>query len=185
MEKIHSYQHLSDRKSHSCRRRAFLRETGKFIEKCKYQYAESVKEFQKDTRSSLETLAEDNRESFQDSRIDFSKNIYPQLDQSLEGLANREGSVNNNITQHNIHDKTDERSAGSIKICIAQQLQSIYTDGQCHGTGGSETAENCHGSADTANSDMYQNILSLEKIDVKDILNFMSSPSEHKDGCPV
>lgn len=27
----------------------------------------------KDTRSSLETLAEDNRESFQDSRIDFSK----------------------------------------------------------------------------------------------------------------
>ena len=30
----------------------------------------------KDTRSSLETLAEDNRESFQDSRIDFSKKYF-------------------------------------------------------------------------------------------------------------
>ena len=60
----------------------------------------------KDTRSSLETLAEDNRESFQDSRIDFSKNIYPQLDQSLEGLADISGDLS--TTLHSITSMTKQ-----------------------------------------------------------------------------
>ena len=60
----------------------------------------------KDTRSSLETLAEDNRESFQNSRIDFSKNIYPQLDQSLEGLADISGDLS--TTLHSITSMTKQ-----------------------------------------------------------------------------
>ena len=60
----------------------------------------------KETRSSLETLAEDNRESFQDSRIDFSKNIYPQLDQSLEGLADISGDLS--TTLHSITSMTKQ-----------------------------------------------------------------------------
>lgn len=130
----------------------------------------------KDTRSSLETLAEDNRESFQDSRIDFSKNIYPQLDQSLEGLANVSGDLS--TTLHSITSMTKQmrdlldqlKSAlhSSSKVLtqtsnvmgqVDQKLQKIVTDLQT-----------------LQNSDMYQNILSLEKIDAKDISNFMSSP---------
>ena len=101
----------------------------------------------KDTRSSLETLAEDNRESFQNSRIDFSKNIYPQLDQSLEGLADISGDLS--TTLHSITSMTKQM----------RDLQKTVTDLQT-----------------LQNSDMYQNILSLEKIDAKDISNFMSSP---------
>jgi len=130
----------------------------------------------KDTRSSLETLAEDNRESFQDSRIDFSKNIYPQLDQSLEGLANVSGDLS--TTLHSITSMTKQmrdlldqlKSAlhssskvltqtGNVMGQVDQKLQKIVTDLQT-----------------LQNSDMYQNILSLEKIDAKDISNFMSSP---------
>ena len=130
----------------------------------------------KDTRSSLETLAEDNRESFQDSRIDFSKNIYPQLDQSLEGLANVSGDLS--TTLHSITSMTKQmrdlldqlKSAlhssskvltqtGNVMDQVDQKLQKIVTDLQT-----------------LQNSDMYQNILSLEKIDAKDISNFMSSP---------
>ena len=50
----------------------------------------------KDTRSSLETLAEDNRESFQDSRIDFSKKYLPAAG-SVTGRSGRykRRSVNN------------------------------------------------------------------------------------------
>lgn len=130
----------------------------------------------KDTRSSLETLAEDNRESFQDSRIDFSKNIYPQLDQSLEGLANVSGDLS--TTLHSITSMTKQmrelldqlKSAlhssskvltqtGNVIGQVDQKLQKIVTDLQT-----------------LQNSDMYQNILSLEKIDAKDISDFMSSP---------
>lgn len=130
----------------------------------------------KDTRSSLETLAEDNRESFQDSRIDFSKNIYPQLDQSLEGLANVSGDLS--TTLHSITSMTKQmrdlldqlKSAlhssskvltqtGNVMDQVDQKLQKIVTDLQT-----------------LQNSDMYQNILSLEKIDAKDISDFMSSP---------
>ena len=130
----------------------------------------------KDTRSSLETLAEDNRESFQDSRIDFSKNIYPQLDQSLEGLADISGDLS--TTLHSITSMTKQmrdlldqlKSAlhssskvltqtGNVMGQVDQKLQKIVTDLQT-----------------LQNSDMYQNILSLEKIDAKDISNFMSSP---------
>lgn len=130
----------------------------------------------KDTRSSLETLAEDNRESFQDSRIDFSKNIYPQLDQSLEGLANVSGDLS--TTLHSITSMTKQmrdlldqlKSAlhssskvltqtGNVMGQVDQKLQKIVTDLQT-----------------LQNSDMYQNILSLEKIDAKDISDFMSSP---------
>lgn len=130
----------------------------------------------KDTRSSLETLAEDNRESFQDSRIDFSKNIYPQLDQSLEGLADISGDLS--TTLHSITSMTKQmrdlldqlKSAlhssskvltqtGNVMGQVDQKLQKIVTDLQT-----------------LQNSDMYQNILSLEKIDAKDISDFMSSP---------
>lgn len=130
----------------------------------------------KDTRSSLETLAEDNRESFQDSRIDFSKNIYPQLDHSLEGLANVSGDLS--TTLHSITSMTKQmrdlldqlKSAlhssskvltqtGNVMGQVDQKLQKIVTDLQT-----------------LQNSDMYQNILSLEKIDAKDISDFMSSP---------
>ena len=130
----------------------------------------------KDTRSSLETLAEDNRESFQDSRIDFSKNIYPQLDQSLEGLADISGDLS--TTLHSITSMTKQMrdlldqlesalhssskvltQTGNVMGQVDQKLQKIVTDLQT-----------------LQNSDMYQNILSLEKIDAKDISNFMSSP---------
>ena len=99
----------------------------------------------KDTRSSLETLAEDNRESFQDSRIDFSKNIYPQLDQSLEGLANVSGDLS--TTLHSITSMTKQmrdlldqlKSAlhssskvltqtGNVMGQVDQKLQKIVTD---------------------------------------------------------
>ena len=130
----------------------------------------------KDTRSSLETLAEDNRESFQDSRIDFSKNIYPQLDQSLEGLANVSGDLS--TTLHSITSMTKQMRdlLDQLKSALHSSSKVLTQTGNVMGQVDQKLQKTVTDLQTLQNSDMYQNILSLEKIDAKDISNFMSSP---------
>ena len=130
----------------------------------------------KDTRSSLETLAEDNRESFQDSRIDFSKNIYPQLDQSLEGLADISGDLS--TTLHSITSMTKQMRdlLDQLKSALHSSSKVFTQTGNVMGQVDQKLQKTVTDLQTLQNSDMYQNILSLEKIDAKDISNFMSSP---------
>lgn len=130
----------------------------------------------KDTRSSLETLAEDNRESFQNSRIDFSKNIYPQLDQSLEGLADISGDLS--TTLHSITSMTKQMRdlLDQLKSALHSSSKVFTQTGNVMGQVDQKLQKTVTDLQTLQNSDMYQNILSLEKIDAKDISNFMSSP---------
>lgn len=130
----------------------------------------------KDTRSSLETLAEDNRESFQDSRIDFSKNIYAQLDQSLEGLADISGDLS--TTLHSITSMTKQMRdlLDQLKSALHSSSKVLTQTGNVMGQVDQKLQKTITDLQTLQNSDMYQNILSLEKIDAKDISNFMSSP---------
>lgn len=130
----------------------------------------------KDTRSSLETLAEDNRESFQDSRIDFSKNIYPQLDQSLEGLADISGDLSTTLHSITFMTKQMRDLLDQLKSALHSSSKVLTQTGNVMGQVDQKLQKTITDLQTLQNSDMYQNILSLDKIDAKDISNFMSSP---------
>ena len=128
------------------------------------------------TRSSLETLTAQNRQSLQNYRNSLNQSLLPQLNQSLDGLATLSGSLSSTLTGVN-------PTITQLKVILTQLKSSLNESADALGqTGG--TLE----SVDTAlenitadlkalqSSETYQHLISLEGIDSDSISDFMSSP---------
>ena len=128
------------------------------------------------TRSSLETLTAQNRQSLQNYRSSLNQSLLPQLNQSLDGLATLSGSLSSTLTGVN-------PTITQLKVILTQLKSSLNESADALGqTGG--TLE----SVDTAleniaadlkalqSSETYQHLISLEGIDSDSISDFMSSP---------
>ena len=128
------------------------------------------------TRSSLETLTAQNRQTLQNYRSSLNQSLLPQLNQSLDGLATLSGSLSSTLTGVN-------PTITQLKVILTQLKSSLNESADALGqTGG--TLE----SVDTAlenitadlkalqSSETYQHLISLEGIDSDSISDFMSSP---------
>ena len=128
------------------------------------------------TRSSLETLTAQNRQSLQNYRSSLNQSLLPQLNQSLDGLATLSGNLSSTLTGVN-------PTITQLKVILTQLKSSLNESADALGqTGG--TLE----SVDTAlenitadlkalqSSETYQHLISLEGIDSDSISDFMSSP---------
>ena len=128
------------------------------------------------SRSTLETLTAQNRQSLQNYRSSLNQSLLPQLNQSLDGLATLSGNLSSTLTGVN-------PTLTQLKVILTQLKSSLNESADALGqTGG--TLE----SVDTAlenitadlkalqSSETYQHLISLEGIDSDSISDFMSSP---------
>ena len=76
------------------------------------------------TRSSLETLTAQNRQSLQNYRSSLNQSLLPQLNQSLDGLATLSGSLSSTLTGVN-------PTITQLKV-ILTQLKSSLNEVQTH-----------------------------------------------------
>ena len=128
------------------------------------------------TRTSLEKLAKDSKESLQDYRSNFAQTLMPQLNQSLDSLASLSGSLSSTLdgveptveqmksilNQLNISLKDSASALGQTKEVLKRVDESLASVQDDLGA--------------LQSSQMYQKLTSLEGIDADSIAGFMSSP---------
>ena len=128
------------------------------------------------TRTSLEKLAKDSKESLQDYRSNFAQTLMPQLNQSLDSLASLSGSLSSTLdgveptveqmksilNQLNISLKDSALALGQTKEVLKRVDESLASVQDDLGA--------------LQSSQMYQKLTSLEGIDADSIAGFMSSP---------
>ena len=128
------------------------------------------------TRTSLEKLAKDSKESLQDYRSNFAQTLMPQLNQSLDSLASLSGSLAS--TLDGVEPTVEQMKS------ILNQLNSSLKDSASALGRTKEVLKRVDESLASVQDDlgalqssqMYQKLTSLEGIDADSIAGFMSSP---------
>ena len=128
------------------------------------------------TRTSLEKLAKDSKESLQDYRSNFAQTLMPQLNQSLDSLASLSGSLAS--TLDGVEPTVEQMKS------ILNQLNSSLKDSASALGQTKEVLKRVDESLASVQDDlgalqssqMYQKLTSLEGIDADSIADFMSSP---------
>ena len=128
------------------------------------------------TRTSLEKLAKDSKESLQDYRSNFAQTLMPQLNQSLDSLASLSGSLSS--TLDGVEPTVEQMKS------ILNQLNSSLKDSASALGQTKEVLKRVDESLASVQDDlgalqssqMYQKLTSLEGIDADSIAGFMSSP---------
>lgn len=128
------------------------------------------------TRTSLEKLAKDSKESLQDYRSNFAQTLMPQLNQSLDSLASLSGSLAS--TLDGVEPTVEQMKS------ILNQLNSSLKDSASALGQTKEVLKRVDESLASVQDDlgalqssqMYQKLTSLEGIDEDSIAGFMSSP---------
>ena len=128
------------------------------------------------TRTSLEKLAKDSKESLQDYRSNFAQTLMPQLNQSLDSLASLSGSLSS--TLDGVEPTVEQMKS------ILNQLNSSLKDSASALGQTKEVLKRVDESLASVQDDlgalqssqMYQKLISLEGIDADSIAGFMSSP---------
>ena len=128
------------------------------------------------TRTSLEKLAKDSKESLQDYRSNFAQTLMPQLNQSLDSLASLSGSLS--ATLDGVEPTVEQMKS------ILNQLNSSLKDSASALGQTKEVLKRVDESLASVQDDlgalqssqMYQKLTSLEGIDADSVAGFMSSP---------
>ena len=128
------------------------------------------------TRTSLEKLTKDSKESLQDYRSYFAQTLMPQLNQSLDSLASLSGSLSS--TLDGVEPTVEQMKS------ILNQLNSSLKDSASALGQTKEVLKRVDESLASVQDDlgalqssqMYQKLTSLEWIDADSIAGFMSSP---------
>ena len=130
----------------------------------------------KNTRTSLEKLAKNSKETLQDYRSNLDKNLLPQLNESLDSLASLSGNLSATLTGV-------EPTVEQLKTILEQLNDSLKSSASALGQ-----TEDVLTQVDAAlasvqtdlnalqSSEMYQKLTSLEGIDADSVADFMSSP---------
>ena len=130
----------------------------------------------KNTRTSLEKLAKESKDSLQNYRTNLDQKILPQLNQSLDSLASLSGNLSAALTGveptveqlktilNQLNDSLKSRASalgqtGDVLTQVDEALASVQTDLNA-----------------LQSSEMYQKLTSLEGLDADSIADFMSSP---------
>ena len=128
------------------------------------------------TRTSLEKLAKDSKESLQDYRSDFAQTLMPQLNQSLDSLASLSGSLASTLDGVEPTVEQDEEYPESAQQQLERQCLGTGTDKEVLKRVDESLASVQDDLGALQSSQMYQKLTSLEGIDADSIAGFMSSP---------
>lgn len=129
-----------------------------------------------DTRSSLEILAEDNREILQDYRISFDKEVFPQVNQSINGIGGVGTDLS--VTLESIPDMTQQMRGllDQLKQALHSSARALGQTTSAMGQVNSKLQKVITDLQTLQSSNVYQNVVQLQDLDAKDISEFMSSP---------
>ena len=130
----------------------------------------------KNTRTSLEKLAKESKDSLQNYRTNLDQKILPQLNQSLDSLASLSGNLSAALTGV-------EPTVEQLKTILNQLNDSLKSSASALGQTGDVLTQVDESLASVQtdlnalqSSEMYQKLTSLEGLDVDSIADFMSSP---------
>lgn len=128
------------------------------------------------TRNTLETLAAQNKQTLQNYRSSLNQSLLPQINQSLDSLAVLSGNLSSTLTGVS-------PTISQLKTILTQLKNSLNESADALGqTGGTLTTVDSALENITADlkalqsSEVYQHLISLERIDSDSISDFMSSP---------
>ena len=128
------------------------------------------------TRTELEKIAEENRKSLQNFRNDFDQNLLPQINQSLDDLAEVSGSLS--ATLSGVKPMTSQLRG--ILQQLGNSLDSADTALTQTGTILKDVDQDLDGIIDDIrtlqSSEVYKQLLSIEGMDADAISDFMASP---------
>ncbi len=130
----------------------------------------------KNTRTSLEKLAKESKDSLQNYRTNLDQKILPQLNQSLDSLASLSGNLSAALTGV-------EPTVEQLKTILNQLNDSLKSSASALGQTGDVLTQVDEALASVQtdlnalqSSEMYQKLTSLEGLDADSIADFMSSP---------
>ena len=130
----------------------------------------------KNTRTSLEKLAKESKDSLQNYRTNLDQKILPQLNQSLDSLASLSGNLSAALTGV-------EPTVEQLKTILNQLNDSLKSSASALGQTGDVLTQIDESLAAVQtdlnalqSSEMYQKLTSLEGLDADSIADFMSSP---------
>ena len=130
----------------------------------------------KNTRTSLEKLAKESKDSLQNYRTNLDQKILPQLNQSLDSLASLSGNLSAALTGV-------EPTVEQLKTILNQLNDSLKSSASALGQTGDVLTQVDESLASVQtdlnalqSSEMYQKLTSLEGLDADSIADFMSSP---------
>ena len=130
----------------------------------------------KNTRTSLEKLAKESKDSLQNYRTNLDQKILPQLNQSLDSMASLSGNLSAALTGV-------EPTVEQLKTILNQLNDSLKSSASALGQTGDVLTQVDEALASVQtdlnalqSSEMYQKLTSLEGLDADSIADFMSSP---------
>ena len=130
----------------------------------------------KNTRTSLEKLAKESKDSLQNYRTNLDQKILPQLNQSLDSLASLSRNLSAALTGV-------EPTVEQLKTILNQLNDSLKSSASALGQTGDVLTQVDESLASVQtdlnalqSSEMYQKLTSLEGLDADSIADFMSSP---------
>ena len=122
----------------------------------------------KNTRTSLEKLAKESKDSLQNYRTNLDQKILPQLNQSLDSLASLSGNLSAALTGV-------EPTVEQLKTILNQLNDSLKSSASALGQTGDVLTQVDEALA-SVQTDLNALLTSLEGLDADSIADFMSSP---------
>lgn len=130
----------------------------------------------KTARTSLEQIASNGRSSLQTSRDKLNSQVFPQINQSLDGLSTVNGDLTAALSSIPATTKQVKQVLTQLKTTMNDSADMLEQAGQALGTVNQKLGTISTDLQSLQSSNVYQQLLSLEGIDAEAVSDFMSSP---------
>ncbi len=130
----------------------------------------------KNARTSLEQIASNGKSSLQTSRDKLNAQVFPQINQSLDGLSTVNGDLTAALSGIPSTTKQVKQMLTQLKTTMNDSADMLSQAGQTLGTLNEKLGTISTDLQSLQSSNAYQQLLSLEGIDADAVSDFMSSP---------
>lgn len=130
----------------------------------------------KTARTSLEQIASNGKSSLQTSRDKLNAQVFPQINQSLDGLSTVNGDLTAALSGIPSTTKQVKQMLTQLKTAMNDSADMLSQAGQMLGTLNEKLGTISTDLQSLQSSNAYQQLLSLEGIDADAVSDFMSSP---------
>ncbi len=130
----------------------------------------------KTARTSLEQIASNGKSSLQTSRDKLNAQVFPQINQSLDGLSTVNGDLTAALSGIPSTTKQVKQMLTQLKTTMNDSADMLGQVGQTLGTLNEKLGTISTDLQSLQSSNAYQQLLSLEGIDADAVSDFMSSP---------
>lgn len=130
----------------------------------------------KTARTSLEQIASNGKSSLQTSRDKLNAQVFPQINQSLDGLSTVNGDLTAALSGIPSTTKQVKQMLTQLKTTMNDSADMLSQAGQTLGTLNEKLGTISTDLQSLQSSNAYQQLLSLEGIDADAVSDFMSSP---------